>query len=185
MAYTQTELLAGFLAVACLVLLYCYYHKKQSSEGFAHKASNLPGLALGRRSGMHNHVPNLAFNKNVSGYTRPGLDGMDNGPVASLQDMEYVGNIAGQHVANAVKANPLVEAKWEQDMSIQVNQHEVTNKDRNEGGMAFGHELYGVDHAALVGCGAPKPLSLGGELLTKTDYTPEYNTTSARGSVTY
>jgi hypothetical protein len=178
MPYTQTELLAGFLAASCLILLWCWYQKKQSYEGL-HK--HIPGLRM--RSGMHGNVPGLSLNKRRS-YVRNGMEGLDAGPVASMNDMEHAGNLSGQKAAAANKAVPMVEAKWQQDMSVPLDLHAATDRDVDADLLAFGNELDGVDRSVFTDCDMAA-VSLGGEILAKTDYEPEYSANGARGSVTF
>lgn len=185
MPYTETEYLAGFLAVSCLVLLYCWYQKKQQVdryEGLTVK-QNLPGLRMrdGLRGPRYNsvHMPGL---KMSGGYVRPGLEGLDAGPVGSLNDGAHIGNLSGQQAANAFKAPPMVEAKWNVDSSIQIPRLAATNADVDKQMLEWGGELPGIDTGAMSSCDMAS-VSLGGEILTKTDYEPEYG--PAKGSVSY
>lgn len=185
MAYTQTEYLAGFLAVSCLVLLYCWHQKKQEVDRYERMTVKhaLPGLHF--RDGLRNpdgndeHIPGLRMNK---GYVRPGLEGLDNGSPGNLNDAAHVGNLAGQMSANAYRVPPMVEAKWNVDSEIQIPRLAATDADVDRQMLEWGGELPGVDAKAISQCDMHS-VSLGGEILAKTDYEPEYG--SAKGEVTY
>ncbi len=73
MSYSNTEILAGVLVAACLLLLYCNYNKS-NSDGL-HGKKNLPGLHL--RDGYSN-LPKAGSFKAIEGYTvgRPNDDAL-------------------------------------------------------------------------------------------------------------
>lgn len=185
MPYTQTEYLAGFLAVSCLLLLYCWYQKKQAYDRLEQMTvrNALPGLRL-RRDGLRNrgnNSPNIPGLRMNAGYVRPGLEGLDAGPSGNLNDITQTGNLAGQAAATANNAAPLIEASWNVDASIQVPRLAATDADVDQQMLEWGGELPGVDTAAMADCDMSS-VSLGGEILTKTDYSPEYG--ASKGSVT-
>lgn len=179
MPYTETEYLAGFLAAACLVLLYCWHQKKQEVERLEKMTVKqaLPGLRLHSVNGPH--ASDLNTRK---GYVRPGLEGLDAGSPGNLNDAAHVGNLAGQAAANVYKVPPMVEAKWNVDSDIQIPRLAATDADVDKKMLEWGGELYGVDAKAISTCNMSS-VSLGGEILTKTDYEPEYG--PSKGSVTY
>ena len=183
MPYTQTEYLAGFLAVACLVLLYCCNQKSKEVEGLTRKQS-LPGLHFrdGLGSGRFNavHLPGL---RAKTGYFRSGLEGLDAEPAPeSLNDAAHVGNLATLNTGVAPGVTQMVEARWNVDSNIAIPLRAATDEDVDRDMLEWGGELPGVDAKALSSCNMAAA-SLGGVLLTKTDYSPEYG--AARGSVTY
>lgn len=188
MPYTQTEYLAGFLAVACLALLWCWYQKKQDAdkyEGMVRK-QDLPGLRM--REGMtmkyedkvQMNMPGLRMAG--AGYVRPGIEGLDTGSAGTLNDANNSANPAGVAAANAYQVPPMVEAKWNVDSDIQIPLRAATNKDVDRQMLEWGGEIPGVDTRGLSRCDM-NSVSLGGQILTKTDYEPQYG--PAKGAVTY
>ena len=111
-----------------------------------------------------------------------GLEGLDNGSPGNLNDAAHVGNLAGQMSAKAYRVPPMVEAKWNVDSEIQIPRLAATDADVDRQMLEWGGELPGVDAKAISQCDMHS-VSLGGEILAKTDYEPEYG--SAKGAVTY
>ena len=185
--YTQTELLAGFLAASCLVLLYCWYVKNQNMDsfvridrhtgaimrnGFAARDFNQKYYGAPHSSGFRNNP--LPYRRK---YVRSGFEGFgDSGKVATLNELEQAGNLSTSTAASkALAGSQPTNSKWMVDMGIPIDQRVATAEDVDANLLVWGNEELNRDVAAEISdCDKLAPASLGGELLRKTDYSSEY-----------
>jgi hypothetical protein len=191
MSYTNAEILSGILVAACLLLLYCWSRKSNTSglsnfPGLKFKRSKTSGLEYGRKSHSEN-VPGVHFakrsNSNSAGYTkRSGMEDVDDGPVAGLNDM--VDSTSDANFTSIQRPESLPDTTKMlryPDADIQINNFNATAEDLECDNTQYGHEQ---SDPALnrEKTNVKRRGSLGVDLMTLTDITPEYG--NARGSVT-
>lgn len=201
MDLSQTEILAGVLVIACLFLLWCQLRCKKS-DNMKNKRTNFDGIKWNNKEGMGGagNFDGVHLSKGATvGYIKQPthIEGLDNdkGPVGSLADLDAPvygsGNIPwmGNHAKNvSVPEARFLNAhahKWQQDMSVQIDPKYATHKDGMNGSLQFGHGIVNTgtnwsnnkDKLYISG----KNIGHGNDILTKTDFMPEYG--YARGSV--
>lgn len=181
---TQNELLSGLLVICCIVLLYCVFSKKNKSEGLS-RSVMYPELAFKEGMLYKRNTPLKHYPRGTVGYIRSGIEGLDAGPVAGMNELVAAGNLSTGNVVAGALSDPnapsVVNPSWKQDMSIQIDNLQMTDADRDAGLQRYGNEL--IDTGLGTDCGeAPEDPSLSRLILTKTDYEPQYGW--AKGSVT-
>lgn len=185
MPYTDTEILAGVLVAACLLLLYCSY-QKGSRDGMRAKpltvADRSPGLRL--RNGFYSDMPAVGkFGPRRSGYV--------GSPVRVLtMHSKYAEGLAAGKDLNSVEAVPVNPNKMvdpDSDRQSELNQigWQVDALANADDQAKQDHEI--IDSSLCRQSNAVKSVgagSLTGAVLMMTDYKPNSGHMSSGNSIT-
>lgn len=161
MPYSNAEILAGVLAVSCLILLYCW-QSKQSKEGEV--GMRWPPSMQPSRNGTPMQIRRRA------GFSSVIND--EDMPVGGLSDL-----------TNTMTPNPssfkgipkdMVAMRWSPDMNVNIDSQNATIEDVLAGNTF--RNMDKVDPSINRMCKSDKKIgSLGGEILQLTDYGPQYS----------
>lgn len=175
MSYDTTDLLAGGLIVACVLLLLCWSRKPEGMTaipGLKFKSGYTSGPTYGR---FHREGYGIA---NTTGYLNTnrfeGMEGLadDDAPVKSLNNLETRATPSSMAVSKPTgKENNM---QWESDAGIGVDVFNRTNSDLESGARLSekdNENLYDLVFTQSANkMSTPMPRSLGGAIMNLTDY---------------
>lgn len=202
MAYSDSEVLAGVLAVSCLILLYCWNNKRSCEGLMGTSKKHLPGLH-GLQSGFesnsgayssgsgHVYIPmhKTQLQDSVTKLSkRSGLVG-DDSPVAGMNELITDHTPSPSNMKGI--PNNMVDMRWAPDYGLNVNNQSATVKDyilgnANNRSDTTDPSIYRMFKTEKANN------SLSGDILGLTDYGKDYDfaeqmysaTANTSGSIT-
>lgn len=186
MPYSDSEILAGVLAVSCLLLLYCWYYKNScKKEPLVGALDHIPGLRMrngfapesGPYSSSADNV-NASINRHSLPNARTKLYGKRSGLVGDNAQVPSMHELTTDQTPDPSNhkdvPNDMVDMRWAPDYSISVDSRAATMEDLLMGRITEKSDA--TDPSIYRMCKTDKSNnSLSGDVLGLTDYGREFD----------